>query len=500
MKLAAFAAPTLVVLSTFATAGTLSLDKSGGGLPGVTSFTMNGDPSRPYMLLFNVVEQQVVVNPNVTLAIAPTYAHLSAALPGFTGMTNGAGAASLSIPVPADPILQDLTVSFQAILGPVVDTASNLVRVTFATPGTFEPTLDTPDLPVAGGVLATQPDGSVLLLGGSGPVAQKYDPRVEEFELAGATFGVGVLAQSLSLADGRVFFSGGLGLDGQPTDAAAIYDPATQTTTTLTMNAKRAGHAAALMPNGKVLITGGFASFDVTDVLAFLSGVQPTSEIFDPIAQTFTNGPNMLEPRALHSATTLSNGGVLVAGGLTLLPIVNIPTVSATAYEYNPTLNTFGIPKFFSGARMLHSAVALSDGKALLVGGLSVDFSAVLTSGDLTQIVITTLSDVQRYTPGFFGGFSSGGTLSVPRAGAGVVALPGGKALIAGGFDLILDPVTPTVNLTPSSAADLYAAPATIAATGSMAAARILPLLSKLNDGTVLVVGGGPADAEVYQP
>ena len=51
-------------------------------------------------------------------------------------------------------------------------------------------------------------------------------------------------------------------------------------------------------------------------------------------------GPTLLEPRALHTSTTLSNGQVLIAGGLSILPIINLPNISATAYRFNPATNT----------------------------------------------------------------------------------------------------------------------------------------------------------------
>ena len=83
-------------------------------------------------------------------------------------------------------------------------------------------------------MVVAEDHGDFLFVGGSGPVAQRYSERLEEWELAGASFGVGLLAQTTALPDGRVLFTGGLDLlTGQPTDAAAIYDPATQTTTPL---------------------------------------------------------------------------------------------------------------------------------------------------------------------------------------------------------------------------------------------------------------------------
>jgi len=481
-------------------AADLTLSKTGGGLTSTTTLNLTGDPGKSYLLLFATSEAPTPLNGFLSLDIPLTYLSLAVSIPGFLGTLNGAGAASTSFVLPNDPLLDSLTLSFQALGANVaINQVSNLVRLTPAPLGTFENTLGVAALPVSGGAVVEKNDGEVLLVGGSGPVFQTYDSNREEFELGGPAFGVGLFGQSTALADGRILFTGGLGLDGQPTDAAAIFDPATLQTTTVTMTAKRAGHGASLLQDGRVLITGGFATFSLTDLLTLLQGIQGTTELFDPTTGSFVAGPVLLEPRALHTSTTLTNGRVLIAGGMTVLPIVNLPTVSNTAYAYSPSSNSFGLPAFMNGARMLHSAAPLTNGKVLLVGGLSVDFSQVIATGDLTQLIVGTLSDCQLFTIGLFGlgSFQTVPGLSSPRAGAGVAPLPNAGALIAGGFDVALS--SAGVTLTNLATADRYA-PTGITPTGSLLAARFLPVLEVLNDGTVLVVGGGPLEAEVYQP
>ncbi len=489
----------LLCLAPLAPAGTLELDKTGGGALAVTTLSLTGSAGQPYLILFDISEQQTVINPQVTLDISLTYAPLAVQVPGFLGVLNGAGKAQVSFVIPNDPVILDLTISLQAIGGFMIDSVSNLVRLTPSLTGAFEAALDNPALPITGGAIHENADGTLLLVGGSGPTYQTYDPDREEFDLGGLAFGVGFLGQSTALADGRYLFTGGLGLDGQPTAAAAVFDPATGTTTNVTMLQPRAGHGASLMPNGKVLITGGFKVFTLTDILAFLQGIQGDTEIFDPAAGAFGAGPAMLEPRALHTSTAMPNGKVLVAGGLTLVPILNIPLVSNTAYSYNPIFNTFGLPIFFTGARLYHSAALLSDGRVLLAGGLSMDLTEVISTGDITKLVISTLSDCQIFKATIFGGgFTTASALSQPRAGAGVIGLADGGALIAGGFNLSLSSTAYGMEML--SSADRFASSGALSATGSLLAARLTPVLHKLNDGTILAVGGGPTSAEIYQP
>ncbi|MCK5944523.1 MAG: hypothetical protein KAI24_21220, partial [Planctomycetes bacterium] len=437
----------------------------------------------------------------VQLDITDQFAWLTYNTPGFLGTTDGNGRATPTVTMPNNPALTDCVFSFQAVAGSGPYRVSNLTRVTPQASGTFAASLESPPLPILGGGAVSDADGELLFIGGTGPVAQRYASRTEQWSLGGATFGVGLLSQTTPLDDGRVLFTGGLDLaGGQPTAAAAIYDPATGTTTNLTMNQARAGHGASQLGNGLVLIPGGLESFDLADPLSLFGSILNSTELFDPATGTFSPGPNMLEARALHTSTTLSNGQALVAGGLSVLPIVNLPTVSSTAYLFNPASGNFGFPSLFSGGRLLHSAVALDNGKVLLCGGLSVDLTVFLQTGNIADIVIGTREDCVVYTPGFFGSFQTVPGMQVGRAGAALAPLPNGGALIAGGFQLSIDVQNGGFVAAATETADLFSqGPNAIAPTGSMSAPRLFPLAVDLPDGTVMVVGGGPLESEIYQ-
>ena len=263
----------------------------------------------------------------------------------------------------------------------------------------------------------------------------------------------------------------------------------------------RAGHGASLLGNGKVLITGGFQVVSLTDPLQLFAGIRASTELFDPATNTFAPGPNMLEARALHASSSLTNGQALITGGLTLIPIVNIPTVSATAYRFNPASNSFGLPAFMSGSRFLHSAVGLSDGKVLIAGGMTLDLTTFLQTLNPLDIIIGTRTDCQLYASSLvgFGTFTTVAGMQEGRAGAAIAPLPGGGALIAGGFQLTIDFATQTFVANATATADVFRqGPNTIAATGAMATARLFPITANLPDGTIMVLGGG-GNAEIYQ-
>ncbi len=482
----------------------LSLDKVGGALGGITTFPIHGLANEPYALLLDIVEVPTLLPAlGLTIDITDQFVWLTYGAPGWTGLTSGTGDATPSILIPNDPFFASLPFSLQAVAGVGPYRKSNLIRLTPQAVGTFANALQQPTTPIVGGGAALQANNELLFIGGSGPVAQRYKSRTEDWELAGATFGVGLLSQTTALADGRWLFTGGLDLTtGQPTNAAAVYDPVTQTTTTLTMAAPRAGHGASLMPNGRVLVTGGSSAVDLQNPLSLFTGLLASTEIFDPTTNTFLAGPNMLEARAFHTSTTLTTGRVLIAGGLAVLPIVNLPNVSATAYLFNPTTNSFGLPSLMNGARFLHSAVPLSNGRVLLVGGITLDLSVFLTTLNVLDIIVGTRTDCQVFAPSplGFGTFTTVNGLQVGRAGAAVAPLPNGGALIAGGFQMTIDAPTQTFVLNLTETADVFTQnPNLIAPTGSMAAPRLFPTTFNLPDGTIMVVGGGPANCEIYQ-
>jgi len=78
------------------------------------------------------------------------------------------------------------------------------------------------------------------------------------------------------------------------------------------MNYAREQHTASLLKDGKVLVTGGFNH-----------GVLSSTELYDPLAETWTDSGNMNVDRFLHTASVLSNGKILVTGGSSHVDTVN---------------------------------------------------------------------------------------------------------------------------------------------------------------------------------
>jgi len=89
-----------------------------------------------------------------------------------------------------------------------------------------------------------------------------------------------------------------------------------------------------------------------------------STEVWDPAAGTFSPTGSLIEGRYGHSATTLADGRVLVAGGFgEALPILG------SAEVWDPATGTFSPTGSLVEARMHHTATALPDGRVLVVGG-----------------------------------------------------------------------------------------------------------------------------------
>ena len=154
------------------------------------------------------------------------------------------------------------------------------------------------------------------------------------------------------LGDGRVLVTGGLnpsGISWNPIAEAEIYDPTSGTFAVVgNMNVARAGHTSTLLPNGKVLITSG----------GYINALN-SAELFDPATGAFTPTGQMTTARTYATATLLLSGKVLITGG-----------GNAAAELYDPVTGTFAPTGTMTTNRIWHTATLLPDGKVLIAGGI----------------------------------------------------------------------------------------------------------------------------------
>lgn len=220
---------------------------------------------------------------------------------------------------------------------------------------------------------------------------------------------------------GETQIGGGVSISGDM-NSSAIYNATTgKFVASGNLSMARSGHTATLLTNGKILITGG------------ITGPENFAELYDPATGTFvpTGKPNLSAlSRTHHTATLLPNGKVLIVGSWSTDP--------STASElYDPDAGKFTPTKNQASLRLGHTATLLANGKVLIVGG---------TFGPQS-------SSAEIYDP-TTDSFSFTGSLHNPRYNHTAVLLSNNKVLIVGrevtispgiglvGIEEIYDPVT----------------------------------------------------------
>src|SRR5262249_25690287 len=191
-------------------------------------------------------------------------------------------------------------------------------------------------------------------------------------------------------------------------------------------------------------------------------------------AGTWSSAGNMQDPRMSHTATLLSNGKVLVAGGASGENGNSRGLASAELYD--PATGTWALTGSMTTARVEHTATLLPSGKVLVSSGSSFESS--------TELYSAQKSDAKASS------WTATGSLKIARHLHTATLLLGGQILVVGGSGR-------------DASAELYdPATRTWTFTGSMTTARVEHTATLLASGKVLVVSGSSfeSSAELYHP
>jgi len=253
-------------------------------------------------------------------------------------------------------------------------------------------------------------DGNVLVCGGYNSTDSPYHMlnNCEVYSPANGTWIEvdtmkvrRVEPEILKLHDGRILIIGGRTMFGTgstaedgATEKCELYDPAVgEWKLTASLSKPRTGHRATLLPNGKVLVTGG----------NYWGGPKEKScEIFDPVSETWNDASSMNVGRILHNAVLLNDNRVLVIGGN-----------NQTCEVYNYLNNSWSFVSSTNISRLVNSdAVKMNNGNIFIT-----------TLRDSICELYHVINDVWHYTNSlpFTQGFGS------------LTILDDGRILIAGG-------------------------------------------------------------------
>jgi hypothetical protein len=314
-------------------------------------------------------------------------------------------------------------------------------------------------------------DGRVMVIGGTTgsssnnavTTATIFDPATGFWISVTGMLQPRAYAMAVLLADGSVLVAGG-SRNGQPLDTAERYYPGTDTWLAAgRLNLPRTQGTLTLLPDGRVLAAGG----GVEGGPGWNSTA--SAELFDPKRGVWTVTAPMSVARARQSATLLPDGDVLIAGGATTFH-GDTGSVTATAELYNPKAGKWAAAAPMSRPRYVHGAALLHDGRVLVAGGWYAT-SNTDPSHDTAEIYDPAANQ-----------WTATGPMTSARAEYGLVELPDGRVLAAGGIDPSYRVQTATELFDPAIGR--------WEASGKLATATMGSAIQALPDGQVLIAGG----------
>jgi cysteine-rich repeat protein len=238
-----------------------------------------------------------------------------------------------------------------------------------------------------------------------------------------------------------------------------------------TLTTGRKAIESLLLPDGRVLVVGGVATYSGTNYQI------PSMEFFDPAQDAWTEiqlGVGM----AYNQSTLLADGRVLLSGGF------DSYHSQYTSYLVDPATSSFVAASDMAADRGLHTAIRLADGRVLVAGG------ATMFENPNFGVQSTPLNTAELFNPAT-GLWTPTAPMSVARLAPASIMLPGGDVLVTG--DSVFAPATST--------AERYH-PATGTWTSTPPLNGVIygrPTLTQLGDGRVLLVGG-LTNPEIYDP
>jgi WD40 repeat protein len=266
-----------------------------------------------------------------------------------------------------------------------------------------------------------------------------------------------------------------LAVGGQP--PIVMAQSAGTFTATGSMTTSRFFHTATLLTDGRVLIAGGDMAVGRPSLPPSFKTLS-SAELYDPRTGTFTATGDMTIPRSRHTATLLPDGKVLIAGGGVTNAGSLADSALASAELYDPDTGTFSAVADMTTARSFATATMLDSGKILIAGG--------------------SQRSAELYDPST-GTFTPTGNMTSEWADTATL-LPNGKVLITRG-----NPEGPPPYL---SSAELYdPSTGTFTFAGYMTTNHTGPTATLLPNGKVFVAGGDVGDgdgasniAELFDP
>ncbi|TGL74688.1 Kelch repeat-containing protein [Leptospira levettii] len=195
---------------------------------------------------------------------------------------------------------------------------------------------------------------------------------------------------------------------------------------------RRQEFAIVKLLDGRFLVSGGFGG----KVGNPSNGSLNSTEIFDPITNTWTEGPFLTTPRQLHKMTVLPNGDVLVVGGLSpfspFQSVSMVELIHVTSDPYSMTVETIGDLVDSRGKQS--QVVSVIAGKVIITGGERSDVTGPNPSDYYARSIDSIeIYDISSKT------LSTSSAKVIRRFNHFTHALSNGEVLILGGISSRFD-------------------------------------------------------------
>lgn len=214
-------------------------------------------------------------------------------------------------------------------------------------------------------------------------------------------------------------------------------------------------HTATLLTSGQVVTAGGFSS----------SGTSGTAALFDPVERSWTATGSLNEARLGHAAVRLPSGDVLAIGG------DGDAGSLASTERYDALTGQWSLGAPLTTPRDRFATAVLGDGRVLVSGGDNLQGGSGIV-----------LDSVEIYDPGT-AQWQAAAPLAEARMSHAAATLASGKVLVFGGYSAASNAAL--------ASAELYD-PATNhwSAAAPLPQPRLGATATRLPSGEVLVVGG----------
>ena len=192
------------------------------------------------------------------------------------------------------------------------------------------------------------------------------------------------------------------------------------------MTAARAYHTATSLKNDKVLVAGGGEGDSSGNFIT-----ESWAELYDAVSGTFSSTGSMTTARFAHTATPLPNGNVLIGGGSGQLSANAIVSSLDSAEIFNPANGTFTATGKMTSPRAYHTATLLVDGTVLVVGGDPYNYLLGITGS--ANGTPNPIGSAETFDPNS-GTFTQTGGLLQTREVHTTTSLNDGTVLVTGGL------------------------------------------------------------------